>query len=189
MTRPLRAPKKQHQTISLRETGGFFIAQTAKMYYGKTMHDLIIMGQGNGWRDIVSEEARDVWAVLSVYSNYKHADKYFDIHKMTNAKLERLREIIPEEKLFRAEAFPHADLIKQFGPVFHSSVSWMLGYACLLGYTDIKMIGVNMEHGTEYGSQRDSYFYMVGNLAARGVTVYTDRKSGVYLSTEMYGGV
>jgi len=152
------------------------------------MEKLIIMGRGNGWQDIKWEIGREVWAVLSVYGSYKKADRYFDIHKMDNKALNRYRDMIPDDLLFTADLFPHEYIINRFGPVFHSSVSWLLGYAAIMGYTDIKIIGVNMEHGSEYGDQRDSFFYLYGYLSALGIKIEIPQNSGVYLSKKLYGG-
>lgn len=146
------------------------------------MRSLAIVGHGNGWLEVKSETVREIWAVSSVFKSFKQADRYFDIHVPTVH-----RELLKNVNATFSDTFPYGELITEFGRVFHSSVSWLLGYAYISGYTDIRLYGINMEHGTEYGSQRDSFFYMYGNLAARGVKIEIPEGSGVSLSKKLYG--
>ena len=143
--------------------------------------DTAIIGIGKGWEKVKELDCQ-TWGLSSLFRRYKGCTKYFDIHRPSVHK--NMLEGIPA--VFE-DTFPFGELIYEFGPVFHSSVSWLLGYAYLLGYTKIGLYGINMEHGSEYGKQRDSLFYMLGNLSARGVEVIIPEDSGIALSKKLYG--
>jgi len=153
-----------------------------------------IIGKAKGFeRANNNETARQVWAVSSVYKKLNYADKVFNLHgpKRWEPWLDKIQNLVTIQRFAsfpNAEVIPTNKLIKMFGPIFHSSISWMVGYAVLLGYKDIGFHGIHMQHETEYGKQRDSLFYLFGMLHCKKIKLRIDKDSGIYLDTKLYGG-
>lgn len=157
------------------------------------MKRVAIMGRGVKWEKGYDDPG-EKWLVSSAYFRKPGpADKIFQLHDRPAWEPELLSV---RDKLVLAwhypmfdfcEMLPHEKLIAEFGPVFSSSISWMLAYALYLGYDEIALYGVDMIADAEYGDQRDYLFYLLGVAAARGVRVETQEYAGIHMVPVTYG--
>jgi hypothetical protein len=160
------------------------------------MKPLIIIGRRADWDAIPKVDAFERWTVSSAYFDHPKeaaaADLIFQIHAPETwaPGTEELRSKLVTAWDYgkgRPYILPVKELLAEFGPVFPSSINWMLAYALHLGYDKIIMEGVDMIHETEYGGQRDGLFYMLGVAWARGVKVMVNPASGIYMPPAIYG--
>ena len=160
------------------------------------MKPLIIIGRKVNWAGIPKVDAFERWTVSSAYFDNPEeaacADLIFQIHapetwapgtEALNSKLVTAWDF----NYKRPHILPVKALLAEFGPVFPSSINWMLAYALHLGYDKIIMEGVDMINESEYGGQRDGLFYMLGVAWARGVKVLVKQPSGIYMPPAIYG--
>jgi len=161
------------------------------------MKPLSIIGRGCRYLNGVKDETRERWIVSSAYFDNpeegKVCEKIFQLHNPTiwesgckNIK-EKLIVAWDKEGFGFCQVLPYKELVKEFGEVFPSSISWMLAYALFLGYDDIELHGVDMMGVSEYAGQRDHLFYLIGVARGRGVKITMQAYAGVYLSKEVYG--
>jgi hypothetical protein len=153
-----------------------------------------IIGRGNGYQNINYEAPRDIWAVSSIFKRLQYADKVFQLHAPEYWEdfiptLSNVVTIKPYKQLPGKEFINAQGLIDKYGPIFHSSISWIIAYAVEQGYTDIGFHGIHMRHQTEYGKQRDSLFFLFGVLQSKGIKLRVPKDSGIYLSSTCYGGL
>lgn len=161
------------------------------------MLPLSIIGRGCRWDVGARDESRERWIVSSAYfDNPERAQgcaKIFQLHRPEiwepgiSALKSRLVIAYSSPGFEECERLPTAALLVEFGPIFASSISWMLAYALFLGYNDIEFHGVDMMGNGEYGAQRDYLFFLLGIARARGVTVKTMEYSGINMPPEIYG--
>lgn len=167
------------------------------MKYKKPMKPLIIIGRNADWDAIPKVDAFERWTVSSAYFDHPKetasADKIFQIHRPsaweTDIEDVKAKLVIAWDmpRFEDCERLPVKALLAEFGPVFPSSVNWMLAYALYLGYDNIILEGMDMKHDTEYGAQRDGLFYLLGVAWARGVKVLINPTSGIYMAPVVYG--
>lgn len=156
----------------------------------KQHHQLNIVGRGSGFRNV--DYDAEIWAVSTVCKSLRKYDKVFQLHKeelfepWLKSAEDKSVLIRSSRRLPKANVIPCQELNKIFGKVFHSSVAWMFGYALYMGYTDIGFYGINMEHNTEYGPQRDSMFFLIGWAKSRGINIRIPKESGLYLPESNY---
>ena len=121
---------------------------------------LIISGKAN--RDKTAEEIRkpgcDLWLVG--VDEREGADLYFELHGI-RVKHENTVYELP------------AEVYNQGLPI-NNSISAMLVYAWLQGYTDITIAGAPMVANDEYVYQRPALAFIVGYLAGLGLKLAWD---------------
>lgn len=156
------------------------------------MKTVVLVGKARGFEKAYEETDCQVWSVSTALKVLKiKPDKLFQLHKESHFEpwleewSDRLVTMQPLTQ-FHSEVLPHKKLIATFGPVFAGSIPWMIGYAILKEFEHIKIYGVHMDAQGEYGKQRDSTFYIIGQAEARGVTVEVPQDSGLYLN-RLYG--
>ena len=157
------------------------------------MKRVAIMGRGVKWEKGYDDPG-EKWLVSSAYFRKPGpADKIFQLHSKEAwekdlATVKYKLVLAWHYPLFDfCEMLPHKKLVAEFGPVFSSSISWMLAYALFLGYDEIALYGVDMIVDAEYGDQRDYLFYLLGIAAARGVRVETQEYAGIHMVPVTYG--
>jgi hypothetical protein len=158
------------------------------------MRPLAIIGKGRDFQIAAEDTTREKWIVSSAYALLPnaHVDKIFQLHRpdvwepWTSRVLDKLVVSHVSPGFESCERLPVGTLIVQFGPIFASSISWMLGYALLLGYVDIAICGVDMEAGGEYGLQRDYLFYLMG-IAAQQANISIPTSNGISMPPITYG--
>lgn len=157
---------------------------------------LAIIGKGRfsiyAWK-----ENRERWAVSTAVKKIgeRVPDRWFNIHKpeLWESWLKKTPCILPsgyDSYPETAEILDYEKIKEVFEGPFTSSVSWVLAWAVIRGYTDIKLFGVDMMNATEYAEQRDGLFWIAGQAVGMGVKIDFVKDCGVYLdkNTE-YGRV
>jgi uncharacterized protein YqgQ len=91
----------------------------------------------------------------------------------------------PQEPIYNI--YPVEDMLKKYGPVFGSTVSWMIALAIEREYTIINLFGLDMATKQEYIDQRDTLFYMIGRAEAVGINVVIPEDSRIYFKDRIYG--
>lgn len=145
------------------------------------MVNLAIVGGGKGFKNALLSGC-EVWTVQSVFDKLGKADKVFRLHQH-----EQDLDNIDGCEIIAFNNLPVEKLIGSFGKYFHSSISWMVGYAVLLGYKHIELHGIDMLLDSEYGDQRDGLFRMIGISQMLGVRFIIPQWSGCYLKQCAYG--
>lgn len=141
---------------------------------------IAIAGGGTGFKNAI-ETGCEVWTIQSVFKKLGKADKVFRFHQH-----ELSMPTIEGVEIMGFNNLPVARLIESFGPYFHSSISWLFGYAVIIGCKHIELHGVDMLTESEYGGQRDSLFRMIGISQTIGVNVIIPEWSGVYIRPKLY---
>ena len=151
---------------------------------------LSIVGRAPGFEKYLDAEG-DVWCVSSVFKQMdpERVDYIFNLHKP-----DAFESWMPEEyqRVFTAFPgpylrFPVNGLVKKYGPVFGSSISWMIAFAIEKGYEKINIFGVEMGTQDEYFNQRDTFFYMCGRAEAMGIEINIPESSRTFFKYHIYG--
>lgn len=154
------------------------------------MKVLNLVGKAPGYEKSF-DAVGDTWCVSSVFTclNAKKVNLIFQIHKP-----EEWEEFLPEhkEKVIVAypalyQQYPVHKLLKKYGPVFGSTVCWMLALAIEREYKIINMFGLEMASKQEYIDQRDTLFYMIGRAEAVGINVVIPEDSRIFFKDRIYG--
>lgn len=133
----------------------------------------------------------DVWCVSTVFKQLKPdvVDYIFQMHKpdiwedWLYTEMERVVVAFPGIY----EIYPVKEILNKYGPVFGSSISWMLALAIEQGYKEINIFGCDMASQVEYIDQRDTFFYMCGRAEALGIKIIIPESSRVYFKDRIYG--
>jgi hypothetical protein len=75
--------------------------------------------------------------------------------------------------------YPLDLVIKEFGSIFTSSASYMLGLALLNYPTELGIYGIHMDSKKEYRKQRDCFEYMLGLAESRGIKLIIPTESKI----------
>lgn len=154
------------------------------------MRAVNIVGRAPGYEKC-GETPGEIWVVSSVFEKLNVApDKIFELHDDYVNSWEGMKDILVvlNPARFPCEVLPAKLLLKEFGPRFASSISWMIGYAIISEFERINIFGVQMISPREYYNERASLYYMIGQAEARGVQVWTQPGSTIKLNFE-YGRV
>jgi len=158
------------------------------------MKSVSIVGRSPGFEQYEEIEGAHVWCVSSVFKQMdpKKVTCIFNLHKP-----ELFESWLPSEakravtahpgKLVNYRHFPANDLIKKYGAVFGSSISWMIAASIEQGYEEINIFGCDMGAHEEYMEQRDTFFYMVGRAEALGIKVNIPTTSRAFFKDRIYG--
>ncbi len=128
-----------------------------------------------------------------MFSRLPRADKIFELHAPYRWRSwfsdfkSKLVICYDAPGFEECERLPTSELVELHGRVFGSTISWMLAYGALLGYTDIGLFGIDMFAKYEFLDQRDSLYYVWGRLSMMGVTVFAPEGNGVGLPETLYG--
>lgn len=121
---------------------------------------LMISGKAN--RDLTTDEirepGRELW-LLGV-DEREGADRYFELHGI-KVNHKNCTYELPDE-------------VYNQGLPINNSISALLVYAWLLGYTDISIVGAPMVANVEYQEQRPALAFVVGYLAGIGLKLAWD---------------
>lgn len=163
------------------------------------MNKLAIIGKGPGYERSISDQENgfDVWCPSTVFEQLKivgvEPEKVFQLHerRLYEPWLKTLGNravIIKPDALFpECEILPAQSLVDIHGFRFGSTLAWMIAYAVELGHKEINIHGVHLAHESEYGIQRDTFFYFVGYASAKGVKVNISTDSGIFIGDQKYG--
>ena len=161
---------------------------------------IVIVGAGEGFdivRDYQSDSDTEIWVVSSIYpvlQGYR-VNKVFEIHK--EQKWQHIdyhelgnRLVLPYTLLEYDEAqySSLSVLEKTYGPIFSSTVSWMVAEALQVkNLTELVLLGIDMDFESEYSKQRDGLFFLLGFAKARNVTITIPETSKINIFGEQYG--
>lgn len=122
---------------------------------------LIICGRSNDEipTDQVREEGYELWLLGT--DPRQGADKYWELHDLSTRHDDMAIRKLPDE-------------VYQQGLPVNNSISALLIYAWLTGYTHIKVKGCAMIARSEYLEQRPAVAYVVGFLNGKGIKVEWD---------------
>ena len=151
---------------------------------------MAIVGHAETSRDLAPywDQLTEIWTMNDVdgWIAGRRVTRRFELHDAAHRDAhrrddypERLTEHALEAPLYMrsplgvgAREFPFSHLLRKYGPHFGSSVAWMLAFAHDQGFRWIGLYGVEMGHFTEWYDQRETLFWWLGYLEAKGVEVY-----------------
>ena len=145
------------------------------------MDKVSIVGGGVGFKNALVTGC-EIWTIQSVFAKLGKANKVFRLHDH-----EILFDKIDNTEIVTFDDLPVKKLIESFGSYFHSSISWMTGYAVLTGCKYIEFHGIDMLLESEYSDQRDGLFRMIGISQMLGVRFIIPKWSGVFMKEKLYG--
>ncbi len=154
------------------------------------MKEVSIVGKSTGFEKYLEAEG-DVWCVSSVFKDMdpSKVQYIFQLHKP-----EVYESWLPGEfqRVFTAfpgpyRQYPVQFMLKKYGPVFGSSISWMIAKAIEDGYQKINIFGCDMASKEEYIYQRDTFFYMCGRAEAYGIEINIPQDSRTFFKDRVYG--
>jgi len=156
------------------------------------MKEVSLVGKSPGYEKSFNIGG-DIWCVSSIF-NCLHPPKtslIFQLHELSQWEPwlskypEKIIVAFPAEHPYKL--YPVKQMLDKYGPVFGSSVSWMLALAIEQGYTKINMFGLDMASKQEYVDQRDTVFYMIGRAEALGIEVFIPSDSRLFFKDRIYG--
>lgn len=157
------------------------------------MREVSIVGKSPGF-DLYLKAEGDVWCVSSVFKEMQpdKVGRIFQLHKPAV-----FESWLPEEahrvctafpgKLVSYRQYPVQYMLNKYGPVFGSSISWMIALAIEEGYQKINVFGCDMASKEEYVYQRDTFFYMCGRAEALGIIIDIPQDSRTFFKDRVYG--
>ena len=149
-----------------------------------------IVGRSAGFEKYLNAEG-SIWCVSSVFKQMiqEKVDLIFQLHNPESFEdwilTEHKRVIAAFPGPFRQ--YPVKHMLKKYGPVFGSSISWMLALAIEEGYKRINIFGCDMASQIEYIYQRDTFFYMIGRAEAIGIEIVIPEDSRTFFKDRIYG--
>lgn len=159
---------------------------------------LVLVGRGPDWERAASEKDADaLWCTSSTYLMLRSVgvvpDKVFQIHgkeiweKWLPTVEDRTVLIAPDDSLPWASVIPVDTLVAKYGRKFHSTFAWMLGMGLEQGFDEIALHGIHLGTETEYGLQRDSFFWFYGWANAHGVKITIQPDCWLAIRDFLYG--
>lgn len=154
------------------------------------MRTVSIVGKAPGFEKYLEADG-DTWCVSSVFKQMDpdRVQFIFNLHKpdafesWLSVEFQRVYTAFPGPY----RQFPIDNIVKKYGLVFGSSVSWMIALAIENGYEKINIFGVEMGTKEEYFTQRDSFFYMCGRAEALNIEIYIPKESRTFFKYQCYG--
>lgn len=152
---------------------------------------LSIVGRSSGFEGYLKVDKTDVWCVSSVFEKMvpERVDLIFQLHKpeIWEKWLNNFsnKVITAFSDLYRI--YPVEEMLNKYGPIFGSTVSWMLALAIKEGYNKIYLFGLDMASKEEYINQRDTLFYMIGRAEALGIEIIIPESSRIFFKDRIYG--
>lgn len=157
------------------------------------MKEVSIVGRSNGYEHSFKAEG-EIWVVSSAFK-LLHPDKVdliFQLHKpdvwesWLPEESERVVTAFPG-KIVKYRNYPVEYMLKKYGPVFGSSVSWMIALAIEEKFEKINIFGCDLASKEEYINQRDTFFYMCGRAEALGIEINIPEDSRSFYKDRIYG--
>jgi len=153
------------------------------------MKEVCIVGRAPGFEKCLDTPG-EIWAVSTVFHQLPsdRVDWIFNLHQpeaMEGWLNDEAGRVISVYGPF--QRFPAEYLLNKYGPVFGSSIAWMIAYALEEGYQRIYITGADMATHQEYIDQRDTVFYWIGRAEAAGIEVIIPPDSRLYFKDRIYG--
>ena len=149
-----------------------------------------LVGKAKGYEKSFNAEGH-IWCVSSVFTclNPDKVDLIFQIHTPDTWEkwLPKFKEKVIVAFPCAYQLYPAHEMIQKYGPVFGSTVAWMLCLAIERRYEKICMYGLEMASKQEYIDQRDTLFYWIGRAEERGIDVVIPAESRIFFKDRIYG--
>lgn len=144
----------------------------------------------------------EIWGLNELYLAIPRADRWFEIHAENNIKnsfrdprhwkwLEGCEIPVYMTRMYKeikaCKVYPIDLMIKEFGPIYSSSIAEMLALAIYEGFDQIEMYGVDMALVKEYGSQKSGVEYLLGIAVGLGIKTYIPMTSDLMKVGFQYG--
>ena len=134
----------------------------------------------------------DTWCVSSVFNclNHEKVNLIFQLHNPDTWEswVPKYKDkVIVGYPTVGCQTYPVHKMLKKYGPVFGSTIAWMLALAIEREYTIINLFGLDMASKQEYIDQRDTVFYMIGRAEALGINVVIPEDSRIFFKDRIYG--
>ena len=144
----------------------------------------------------------EVWGLNELYLAIPRADRWFEIHAENNIKnsfrdarhFEWLKQCqIPVymtkkyKEIKACKVYPIDLMVKEYGPIFSSSIAEMMAMAIYEGFDEIHLYGVDMALTKEYGAQKSGCEYFIGLAVGLGIKVYIPLNSDLMRVGFQYG--
>lgn len=170
------------------------------------MKEVSIVGKSNGYKKAL-ESPGEIWAVSSAFKLLPsgRVKLIFNLHKpdvwepWLEEESRRVMTAYPDREHGPDTGshspgyqhpgflqFPSKALFNKYGPVFGSTISWMMAFAIEQRYQKINIFGVDMATQEEYIDQRDTFFYMAGRAEERGIEIIIPEDSRTFFKDRMY---
>lgn len=157
---------------------------------------VLLVGRGPQW-ERTKGATGEIWCASTVYPMLRaigvEPSRIYQLHgkdifePWLSEVQDRVVLIQPDPDYPRASVMPVQRLVERHGFKFGSTYAWMVAQAMDEGFDEIVTEGIQLAHQTEYGPQRDSWFYFTGWGEARGVKFDIPRDSWLFLGDQKYG--
>jgi len=157
------------------------------------MKQITIVGKSDGYEEVNHADGT-IWVVSSVFKLLQQPEKVDLIFQLHKADV--WEDWLPEESLrvvtafpapFPSRLFPAKRMIEQYGPVFGSTIAWMIAYAMEQLPEQINILGVDMATRDEYIYQRDTFFYFCGRAEQLGIKINIPTNRRTFFKDQIYG--
>lgn len=149
-----------------------------------------LVGKAKGYEKSFNAEGH-IWCVSSVFTclNPDKVDLIFQIHTPDTWEewLPRYKDKVIVAFPCDYQQYPAHEMIEKYGPVFGSTIAWMICLAIERRYEKICMYGLEMASKQEYIDQRDTLFYWIGRAEERGIDVVIPAESRIFFKDRIYG--
>lgn len=152
----------------------------------------------------------EIWGenALFIHSDVPRCTRWFDLHNPAVIDEQRLsfysqidvpvflQDVradvpgsveFPKAKIERFVAGLAPGSANMLGTYQTNSISWMIAFAMMEGFTTIDIYGVDMSQDTEYRHQRANVEYFLGICRGRGIEVNIPQTSDLLAATHQYG--
>lgn len=150
------------------------------------------------------DKSFDFWACSPVITHpgmeKKKFNLLFELHGenyyLNEKILERLNKVTcpilmkkKVDKIKTSEKLDFEKMIEFFNgrKYYTSTISFMIAYAIMQGYSEIHLYGVHMSASEEYGHQRQACEYWLGVAEGRGIKIYVPEESEILHISYVYG--
>jgi hypothetical protein len=148
-------------------------------------------------KDLCPFDGTEIWGVNNGYRQVKklggylnklfifhkqvidaYGDKIFDWDEINSLGIEVINT--HRVKHLKSKLYPYKTIVRYFKTeYFSNAICYMIAYALYKGYTHIRMYGIDMFYGSEYGEEKGGVEYWIGR--AEGMGVHVDIGNGSYL--------
>lgn len=136
-----------------------------------------ICGVGLSLSEAPFDSDIEIWGLNHHYKSFPRWDLWFDVH--------HAREM---DKHITQANYPLEEALKLRGRTFRSSISYMIAYAILAGYTRIELYGVDFNSQAELRTgQKQCCLEWIAYAKGRGIDVYIADSSSLNQNHKLYG--
>jgi hypothetical protein len=155
-----------------------------------------------------NDKSFEIWGLNDLYNSIPRWDRWFEIHDWEVYELDKIYArqdgsshveglkklncpvymVKHYEDIPNSIPYPIEKAIKFFNTrYFTNTISMMIALAIMEGFQEIHIYGVDMAVGSEYGEQRPSCEYFIGEAKGRGITVYIPPEADLLQTAFIYG--